>query len=148
MDNQPQPPSVPSAGAVTTRRAVLAGAGATAVALGATACTGTAGRTAAPLSTTVRTDGATVLTTTDQVPVGGAVAAGAVIVTQPHAGTYEAFDAACPHRGCAVTVQGDLLICPCHDSRFSLTGALEQGPADRDLTAVPITVDGTEIVAS
>ncbi|MFZ2511836.1 MAG: Rieske (2Fe-2S) protein, partial [Gordonia sp. (in: high G+C Gram-positive bacteria)] len=89
-----------------------------------------------------------VLTTTEQVPVGGAVAAGAVIVTQPQAGTYEAFDSACPHRGCAVIVQDALLVCPCHDSRFSLTGTLEQGPANRDLTSVPITVDGTDIVQS
>lgn len=141
MDHQPPPP-------VATRRTVLAGAGAAAVALGATACTGTAGRTAAPLSTTVRTDGTTVLATTDQVPVGGGIAAGAVIVTQPQAGTYEAFDSTCPHRGCAVVVQDAGLVCPCHNSRFSLTGTLEQGPANRDLTPVPITVDGTDIVAS
>lgn len=128
----------------STRRTVLTGAAA--VALGVTACTGAAGKTVAPLSTTVRADGVTVLAATDQVPVGGAVAAGEVIVTQPQAGTYEAFNSACPHRGCAVVVQPGVLVCPCHDSRFSMDGKLESGPANRDLSPVQIAVDGTDIV--
>ncbi|GAC55965.1 putative iron-sulfur protein [Gordonia hirsuta DSM 44140 = NBRC 16056] len=128
------------------RRTVLAGAGAAAVALAATACTGTAGRVTAPLSTTVRADGVTVLAATDQVPVGGAVVAGDVVITQPEAGRYEGLSSVCTHQGCAVTAQGADLICPCHQSKFALDGSVQRGPAARPLPPVQIAVDGDDIV--
>src|SRR6185312_6214959 len=56
------------------------------------------------------------------VPVGGAASfqdpsSGAPsLVVQPVAGTFLAFDAVCPHAGCAVeySTTSRLFICPCH----------------------------------
>jgi thiosulfate dehydrogenase [quinone] large subunit len=81
------------------------------------------------------------------VPVGGAAAFQApssgdpALVVQPHAGTFLAFDAVCPHAGC--TVQYDtsakLFVCPCHGSEFNgITGAVEVGPAQSGLTHLTI----------
>jgi thiosulfate dehydrogenase (quinone) large subunit len=63
------------------------------------------------------------------------------LVVQPHAGTFLAFDAVCPHAGC--TVQYDkvstLFVCPCHGSEFNgATGAVEVGPAQRGLTRLTV----------
>ncbi len=67
-----------------------------------------------------------------EVPVGGGtiLTDAAVVVTQPTAGTYEAFSAICPHAGCPVTrIQGGLILCPCHGSQFDITtGDVKAGP--------------------
>ena len=81
------------------------------------------------------------------VPVGGAAAFQApssgdpALVVQPHAGTYLAFDAVCPHAGCTVEYDttGKLFVCPCHGSEFNgITGAVEVGPAQSGLTRLTI----------
>lgn len=38
-----------------------------------------------------------------------------------------AFSAACTHKGCIVKVKGDILNCPCHSSKFELSGKLIAG---------------------
>lgn len=86
------------------------------------------------------------------VPVGGGrvLSADRVVVTQPAAGTYKAFDSTCPHQGCAVsmvTEQG--IICACHGSVFdATTGERRSGPAERGLTPRSVTVDGDELTVS
>jgi len=80
-----------------------------------------------------------------RVPVAGAVifAAEAVVVTQPTAGTFKAFDTTCTHQGCPVTeVKGDVIECPCHFSRYGLDGAVVRGPATEPLAPVPVRVQG------
>ncbi len=44
----------------------------------------------------------------------------------------------CPHLGCTVNYQpsGQVFLCPCHQSRFALTGAYLAGPAPRGLYAL------------
>lgn len=44
----------------------------------------------------------------------------------------------CPHLGCTVNYSSeeDLFICPCHQSRFALTGAYLSGPAKKDLVKI------------
>src|SRR6187402_524771 len=57
-------------------------------------------------------------------------------------GDLDARSAVCPHLGCAVgydPAQKNYL-CPCHDSRFSLTGAKLSGPSERGLDDLPIQV--------
>lgn len=85
-----------------------------------------------------------------EVPEGGGVVRDRVVVTQPSAGEFKAFDATCPHQGCAVdTVTTEAIICPCHDSRFDpADGSVVQGPATEGLTAWTATVDGDVVSVS
>jgi Rieske Fe-S protein len=91
-------------------------------------------------------------TPTSDVPVGGAkfYPDTLTIVTQPEAGTFKAFDATCPHQGCAVSQQeGGQLVCPCHGSTFALaTGDRLSGPAPTGLTPKTITVSGSTFTVS
>ncbi len=50
----------------------------------------------------------------------------------------------CPHLGCAVTYNPELqgFVCPCHQSRFDLTGKYLSGPAKKDLR--PLKIRQTE----
>jgi Rieske Fe-S protein len=57
-----------------------------------------------------------------------------------------AFDARCPHLGCAVSGAGTLFICPCHGSLFNLDGTVKTGPAAQPLTGLEVTFDGTNVV--
>jgi len=65
--------------------------------------------------------------------------------TGPNPGDVDARSAVCPHLGCAVGWDPDKgnYLCPCHDSRFSVTGDKLTGPSERGLDALPIkVVDG------
>lgn len=132
-----------------TRRTFVAGAGAVAgaAALG-TALTACSGADTPPSTVSVPSDAppGTLAETTD-VPVGSGVITSGVVLTQPKAGTFEAFTAECTHAGCALTqVSGAAIECPCHGSRFHLDGSVAQGPAERPLKKVAIRVDGTDII--
>lgn len=90
--------------------------------------------------------GAAIAKLTD-IPVGGAavkeVAGQKVVLAQPEAGKVVAFDAKCPHQGCAVAPAGGKLKCPCHGSIFdAATGAVEQGPATTGLKSLSAKVSG------
>ncbi len=52
------------------------------------------------------------------------------------------FSARCPHLGCRIDrVEGDVLVCPCHGSRFHLDGSVAVGPAARPLTPLAHDID-------
>lgn len=99
------------------------------------------------------TGGGDVLAKLSDVPVGQAIAAkgpdGAeIIIAQPTAGKAVAFSAKCTHKGCAVAPVAKVLNCPCHGSKFDpFTGAVQAGPATAPLPAVPVRVDGGNVVA-
>jgi len=80
------------------------------------------------------------------VPEGGSLylADDTLIVAQPSAGEFAAYDATCPHQACAVSgSEGAELVCPCHGSRFDIaTGEVLSGPATRGLTTLGVAVDG------
>ena len=84
------------------------------------------------------------------VPEGRGLARDGVVVTQPSAGEFKAFDGTCPHQGCAVSeVTTEAIICPCHGSQFDITdGSVLQGPATEGLTEMKATVDGDEVTVS
>jgi thiosulfate dehydrogenase (quinone) large subunit len=87
------------------------------------------------------------------VPVGGATQVRDpqtghpdwVLQLQP--GQFTAVDAICPHAGCTVGFDSAStgFTCPCHGSRFDVTGKLLGGPATSGLTPVPVQVVGDEI---
>jgi Rieske Fe-S protein len=84
------------------------------------------------------------------VPAGGGkiLADKKIVITQPRAGSFEAFTAVCTHQGCTVSsVSGGTINCPCHGSRFSISnGSVVAGPAPSALAPVSIKVQGTSIV--
>jgi Rieske Fe-S protein len=92
--------------------------------------------------------GAEVLAATADVPVGGGVIAGGVVVTQPTEGEFRGFSSTCTHQGCTVSSVADGVInCACHGSRFSAEdGSVENGPATAPLPEVPVSVDGEDVV--
>jgi Rieske Fe-S protein len=91
-----------------------------------------------------------VLASTSDVPVGGGkiLTDKKIVITQPHAGTFDAFTAVCTHQGCIVTtVSGGTINCPCHGSKFSIAnGSVVNGPASSPLAPVSIKVQGTSII--
>ena len=156
---------------VTPRRSVLVGAGA----LGATcflaACgtdnTGSSGNnepgyTNDPLpagsagtdgtggETGTAGGGGDVLAAVADVPEGGGIIAGDFVITQPTAGTFKAFSKVCTHQGCDVSkVDGGVIICPCHNSEFSIqNGTPQNGPARQKLPEKKVKVDGDNVVAA
>lgn len=94
---------------------------------------------------------AAALALTTDVPVGGAVflESPSVVITQPAAGEFHAFDRACTHQGCPVKdIVDGAIHCACHNSMFSMTdGSPVSGPAPSPLAAVAIQVKGGDIVA-
>lgn len=59
----------------------------------------------------------------NKVPVGGGAIykSDRVVVTQPKAGEFKAFDAMCTHANCLVDeVKDNVIHCPCHSARFSI----------------------------
>jgi Rieske Fe-S protein len=151
-----------------TRRVVLAGAGAAALAaLGGCATYGPgnappppaeeappAEEEPTPLGTASPGPKATKaapppLADTSEIPVGGGKIFDGrrVVVTQPQAGTFKAFSAVCTHQGCLVAeVSNGNIVCPCHGSAFKIAdGSVARGPAAAPLSEKKITVKGSAI---
>lgn len=153
----------------TTRRAVLAGAAGVTAATVLSACgsedgtniPGNSGVTTGPgaapggattggTGTSTGTGaGAAGLARKADIPVGGGkiFETEKVVVTQPTAGTFKAFSAACTHAGCTVTsVANGTINCACHNSKFAVAdGAVKGGPANKPLAAKQIKVEGDNI---
>ena len=134
-------------GSTTTKTPTLGGTGS---ATPTTTSTTAGGPTTSTAPTAPRPPG-TKIGPAHDVPVGGAAAFQApssgdpALVVQPHAGTYLAFDAVCPHAGCTVgyDTTSKLFVCPCHGSEFNgITGAVEVGPAQSGLTRLTIAEGG------
>ncbi|WP_350349716.1 Rieske (2Fe-2S) protein [Agromyces sp. G08B096] len=86
------------------------------------------------------------------VPVGGSVSVeidGApALLAQPTAGEVAAFSAICTHQQCVLAAAGDRFECPCHGSAYdAATGEVLQGPALDPLPAIPVHVEGDQVVA-
>ena len=124
-----------------SRRSILrAGIGAAALA-GASAC-GQQEQTKSGDTTVSATD----------VPVGSGLIVKDTyyVVTQPTAGTFEAFVRTCPHAGCLVnSVQSTQIVCPCHNSKFSIKdGSVLSGPAQAGLSKAKVTKNGDQLTVS
>ncbi|ANY08280.1 Rieske (2Fe-2S) protein [Pseudonocardia sp. HH130630-07] len=147
-------PTAPRGGPAFGRRAAFAGAGA--VAVGAVAACGGGGTTDDAGGQQEAGDApqgapGTALGPASEVPVGGGkiYADQQVVVTQAAAGQYTGLSAVCPHQGCAVaSIAEGQIVCPCHNSRFGLDGAVLQGPAQEPLQQRPVTVADGSITLS
>ncbi len=146
-----------------SRRALLAGAGAVGAAVVLAGCgsdddasPGAAPTSGGPPGATATgdagggdRDGSSALARTSDIPVGGGAvfASQGVVITQPEAGQFKAFDPICTHQRCPVSnVDGGTINCTCHNSRFSIVdGSVKGGPATKPLAAKDITVDGDQI---
>ena len=136
------------------RRHALTGAAAVAVGLPVLAACGD-NSTAAPGGDATASDdtgtsasAGTVVASTADIPVGGGTifADEKVVVTQPTAGEFKAFNTTCTHQGCPVTLVTDTIDCLCHGSEYSLEdGSVVAGPAPRPLAVVDIAVKGDKI---
>lgn len=156
-------PSVPAA----SRRTVLACAGAACVAAlagcarynsnnGGVAGSQPAQSSSPPAAATSprsgggASNGPPVLARTADVPVGGGkiLADQKIVITQPKAGSFDAFTAVCTHLGCIVgSVAGGTINCLCHGSKFSIAnGSVVNGPATSPLAPIGIKVHGSSIV--
>ena len=68
---------------------------------------------------------------------------GEIIVILSPSNDLIALNRTCPHQGCAVSLNeaGEQLICPCHDSRFTIRGELLQGPATTGLPSYEVKTE-------
>ena len=88
----------------------------------------------------------------DEVPSGDAKNiiynnAPAVIINRPDRG-FIALSRVCTHLGCLVEYnRGEhRLICPCHAGNFDLEGNVLSGPPPKPLKAIPLRIDGENII--
>ncbi|MEU0506858.1 Rieske (2Fe-2S) protein [Nocardia sp. NPDC005998] len=135
------------------RTVVIAGASAAAAAAALTACT-TYGKANTPQAPAPAAGppgqkapaGQNAIAATSEVPVGGGVIKGDVVVTQPTAGSFVGLDSTCTHAGCKVAnVSGGTINCACHGSKFGLDGSVVNGPATRPLAPKSVHVEGDSI---
>ncbi|WP_062988657.1 Rieske (2Fe-2S) protein [Nocardia anaemiae] len=132
------------------RRVVIAGAGAAAALAALTACSTAEPPKAAAGSTgpNMAAGQPNAIASTAEVPVGGGVIKGDVVVTQPKAGSFVGLSSTCTHAGCKVaTVSGGTINCACHGSKFGLDGSVVNGPATQPLAPKSVHVEGDSIVA-
>jgi len=73
-----------------------------------------------------------------------------VLMTQPKAGTFRAFNPACTHEGFQISgVEGSNLVCPVHGAQFdSTTGKATRGPAQMPLRRYTVSRTGTTLYIS
>lgn len=136
----------------TSRRGVIGGAAAIGAGAVLAACAGAGTETPQGTSNPTppppeRAEAGTALGKASDVPVGSAVVLGKVVISQPRAGEFKAFDSTCTHKGCPVKkIEGDTITCPCHGSQFSvLDGSVTHGPATRPLAEVTVVERGGEL---
>lgn len=72
------------------------------------------------------------------------------IVFQTNGGKLRALSAKCTHSGCIVEWQQgkDLINCPCHGSRFDVTGNVLNGPATKPLGQFKVVAKGSDALIS
>jgi Rieske Fe-S protein len=73
-----------------------------------------------------------------------------IIVTRLANNQFAAVTSRCTHAGCTVGTYNKtskLLVCPCHGSRYTATGAVNNGPASQPLAEYAATFDGVSVVS-
>ncbi len=60
-------------------------------------------------------------------------------------GSYIALRMYCPHKGCAVNVTPEKLVCPCHGSEFSMNGSVLKGPSTDPLQSFRVSTGNQSV---
>jgi cytochrome b6-f complex iron-sulfur subunit len=86
-------------------------------------------------------------------PVGSAAlvqsSSGLFLVAHTGQDAFTAFGATCTHAQCTIIgFVGSSFVCPCHGSRFSTSGAVQNGPATRALRALSTRVANNVLTIS
>ena len=68
-----------------------------------------------------------------------------ILLVQETEGTITALSSVCTHQGCTVQPGNGELDCPCHGSKFDLSGTPTSGPAKEPLPTVAVHVDGDAV---
>ncbi len=128
----------PSPPASISRRTALVGIGGATLAL-CLGCSAQGAASSGPVTVNV-----------SEVPVGSGTIVGSFVVTQPQAGTFEAFNGACTHQGFIVQqVTTSAIVCGRHGSTYALTdGSVITGPATRPLAKATVTRNGDLLTIS
>jgi Rieske Fe-S protein len=67
-----------------------------------------------------------------------------ILVVRQSATSYLALSMECQHQLCPVNPpQNGFIDCPCHGSRYDMTGAVVNGPTTKPLKRYPLTFDAT-----
>jgi Rieske Fe-S protein len=70
-----------------------------------------------------------------------------IIVTRISETACAAFSSRCPHFGCEVSLpENNVIVCPCHKSKFDMSGKFLSGPAKKSLTDFLVTLTGTMLL--
>ncbi len=82
----------------------------------------------------------------------GVEAGGKPVLLANLAGKYYAIGNVCTHQGCTLsdgTLNGEVVTCPCHWSRFNVkNGAVVGGPARKPEIAYQVKIEGEQILIS
>ena len=65
-----------------------------------------------------------------------------IVVFEHPSGETFAISTTCTHAGCEVRKTKSKFECPCHGSRYDLTGQVIRGPAPANLTRFPVKKEG------
>ena len=73
---------------------------------------------------------------------GGYIVQNGIIIARTLTGTFLAVSSACTHEGTTVnySAPGNEFICPNHNAKFSSTGVVTRGPANRNLTQYQVEI--------
>jgi Rieske Fe-S protein len=71
-----------------------------------------------------------------------------ILVAHVADGRYVALDMKCTHKGCDISYEAvsTTFVCPCHGSRYDLTGVPQNGPATKPLQSYAVRVTETEVI--
>jgi cytochrome b6-f complex iron-sulfur subunit len=74
---------------------------------------------------------------------------GRVLLARTNASAFTAVTADCTHESCTITgFDNAEYVCPCHGSRFTTSGTVINGPAQRPLQQFATTFDGTVLTVT
>ncbi len=77
-----------------------------------------------------------------------ATAESVLVFRKPKTSELIAVSSKCTHAGCDVDLNRDaqLLVCPCHNSKFGLDGSVANKPANKPLSSYEVKQEGNSIL--